>query len=164
MLRVIEDVWQFPAFARSAAGWVVPKEQDAVALNDVPFTHLLRNPPLLTRDEHVLAPGVPLPAVVGAGYAVALYLAAVAQMGAHVRAVGVEHGQIAGIASKGYQVMAEVLHRLDAAWGDFRTPADLEPAGGLHGQVEHLSMPLLVVFSGMPRFRAWRRDCAIRSC
>ncbi|MCY1521651.1 hypothetical protein D9M68_564730 [compost metagenome] len=163
MLRMVEDIWQFPAFAWRIAGRVMPEEQDAVAFYDVPFTHLLRNTPLLTRDEPVLALSVPLPAVVGTGYAVALYLAAVAQMGTHVRTVGVEHGQFAGITAKGYQVMAEVLHRLDATWGDFRTPADLEPASGFHGQVEHF-LSASCCYYLCQALRPARTGCAVRSC
>ena len=67
--------------------------------------------------------------MVRAGDAVAGHLAAVADVGAEVRAVGLHDVQAAVLAPVGRQVLAEVAQGHGLVRREVRRPADLEPAG-----------------------------------
>ena len=79
--------------------------------------------------------------------AVADHLAAVADVGAEVFAVRFQDVQLAGLVAVGDQILAEVLQRPDLADGEFRRPADHEPAGDFPGERDlhaSLLMPLML--------------------
>ena len=126
----MEDVEHLPR--RGVAGGVVPHEHQPVLLHDRPDAERLRAVGLvLVGDGGVVAVGAPLPPVERALHAVADDLAAVADVGAEVLAVGLQDVQLAVLVAPGHEVLAEVLQGPDLAGGELRRPADLPPAGDL---------------------------------
>src|SRR5262249_61885929 len=70
-------------------------------------------------------------------------LAAVTEVGTEVFAVGIHHGEPAGLGPPSDQLLIEVLHLVDVADTDLSGPGDLEPSGRFHRQrrLSHLSCP-----------------------
>ena len=90
-----EQVGHLPP--RRAAGRVVPHEDAVVLLDDRPLPEAVRHVrAVFVRDEAVDAVGPVAPTVIRADDAVVLDLAAVPEVGPEVRAVGVEHVELAG--------------------------------------------------------------------
>ena len=88
----------------------------------------------LVRDADIAAVVVPLPAVERALDDLALDVAAVAEMGAEVFAIGVHHGQPPRLRAPRDHVAVEVLHPVHVADVDLVGPRDLEPTGRFHRQ------------------------------
>jgi len=93
------------------------------------WRHILR-----VRYRGALAGAIELPAMEWAGDAFAMHFAAVAQMGAEVRAVGVEHFGDAGLGAEQHQLFAKIGQRFYFAGFEVIAVGDAVPAEG-YGEV-----------------------------
>ena len=108
---------------------VVPGEGQAVDLaHRVGAQAGLLVDPLRVGDLDVGALGVEPPPVERARDAALLHRAAVAEVGAEVRAEGVLHVEVAELVAPADEVAAEVVHRLRRAGRELVRVADAEPA------------------------------------
>jgi hypothetical protein len=115
----------------SLALGVVPDEHEAVALEHGVGAGLGLGGDLVgVGDVLAGALGVELPAVEGAGDAVALHLAAVAEMGADVGAEGLERADLSILAAEQHDVAAEEVDGFHLSPGQLVGIADVEPAVG----------------------------------
>ncbi len=124
------DLRQFPlGFGRLRR---VPDEDDARAFDRRPATQPRRAVDRLgVGNLHVVARPVEPPAVERAGHAVLDDRAAHRDVGAEVRAVGIEHIGGAGVAAVADQPPAEVVQTDDLPGVDLSAVGDLEPALGV---------------------------------
>ena len=110
---------------------VVPGEAEVVALDHrVGAERALLVHPLGVGDVDVHALGVEPPAVERADDLAALHRAAVAEVGAEVRAERVLHVQLGRLVAPRHEVPVEVEERLRLAGGEVLRVADAEPAEG----------------------------------
>src|SRR5690554_75331 len=123
-------IWNLPPFTRRASGRVMPEKDQFVLFHYMPFAQLLAYRMILIGNQGVLAIGIPLPAMIGAGNTSTFNLTTIAQVGSHMMAVCIEHSQFAVFTAKGHQILAEILHRLDTFRRNLGAPANMEPTGG----------------------------------